>query len=120
LAEAGASVVLPLERLMLVRGAVMSSVLGRIGHTDAARAATARLQTKLGAAVAMLLLLAAFAYFYFRSIAANDAVERLAGEKEVLLGVSRGRGQNRCSDQLAQPSGADCRPRGRDLGLSGG
>jgi diguanylate cyclase (GGDEF)-like protein len=90
LAGAGASVVLPLERLMLVPGVAMTSVLGTIGHTDAARAATARLQTKLEAAVAMLLLLAAFAYFYFRSIVANDAVERLAGEKEVLLGVSCG------------------------------
>ena len=38
----------------------------------------------------MLLLLAAFAYFYFRSLAANDAVKRLAREKEILLGVSRG------------------------------
>jgi hypothetical protein len=64
LAGAGASVVLPLERLMLVPGVAMTSVLGTIGHTDAARAATARLQTKLEAAVAMLLLLAAFAYFY--------------------------------------------------------
>jgi len=90
LTAAGASVVLPLERLMLARGVAMTGVLSTIGHTDAARAATARLQTKLEAAVAMLLLLAAFAYFYFRSIAANDAVERLAGEKEVLLGVSRG------------------------------
>jgi diguanylate cyclase (GGDEF)-like protein len=90
LAGAGASVVLPLERLMLVRGVAMTSVLRTISHTDAARAAIARLQTKLGAAVAMLLLLAAFAYFYFRSIAATDAVEALAGEKELLLAVSRG------------------------------
>jgi diguanylate cyclase (GGDEF)-like protein len=90
LAGAGASVVLPLERSMLARGVALTGVLGTISHTDAARAATARLQTKIEAAVAMLLLLGAFGYFYFRSVAANDAVERLAGEKEVLLGVSRG------------------------------
>jgi diguanylate cyclase (GGDEF)-like protein len=90
LAGAGASVVLPLERSMLVRGVALTGVLDTISHTDAARAATARVQTKIEAAVAMLLLLGAFGYFYFRSVAANDAVERLVGEKEVLLGVSRG------------------------------
>jgi diguanylate cyclase (GGDEF)-like protein len=90
LAGAGASVVLPLERLMLVRGGALTGVLATISRTDQARGATDRLQTKLEAAVAMLLLLAGFAYFYFRSVAANDAVERLAGENEALLGVSRG------------------------------
>jgi HD-GYP domain-containing protein (c-di-GMP phosphodiesterase class II) len=43
----------------------------------------------LGAAGAMLLLLAAFGYFYFRSVAAHQAVERLAGDKQALLGISR-------------------------------
>jgi diguanylate cyclase (GGDEF)-like protein len=90
LAGAGASVVLPLEREMLVRGAALTGVLSTISRTDAARAATARLQTKVGAAVAMLLLLAAFSYFYFRSVAASDAVRRLAGDKETMLAVSRG------------------------------
>jgi len=39
-----------------VRAVAMSGALGTIGHTDAARAATARLQTKLEPAIAMLLL----------------------------------------------------------------
>jgi diguanylate cyclase (GGDEF)-like protein len=90
LTAAGAAVVLPLDRQMLVSGDALKTVLNTIGRIDAARAATARKQTKLGAAIAMLLLLAAFAYFYFRSVAAHEAVERLAGEKEALLGVSRG------------------------------
>jgi diguanylate cyclase (GGDEF)-like protein len=90
LAGAGAAVVLPLERLMLVRGLAVSGALGEIARTDQAGEATARTQTKLEAAIAMLLLLAAFGFFYFRSVAANDAVERLVGEKEALLGVSRG------------------------------
>jgi diguanylate cyclase (GGDEF)-like protein len=89
LAAAGAAVVLPLERLMLVRGRAMTDALNSIARTDAASGATARTQTKLEAAGAMLLLLLAFAYFYFRSVAANEVVVRLAGEKEALLGVSR-------------------------------
>jgi diguanylate cyclase (GGDEF)-like protein len=75
---------------MSTRGLALTGVLTAISRVDAARAARARTQTKLEAAVAMLLLLAAFAYFYFRSVAAHEAVERLAGEKEALLGVSRG------------------------------
>jgi diguanylate cyclase (GGDEF)-like protein len=90
LAASGATVELPLDRLMGVRGVALMGVLTEISRVDAARAATARTQTKLGAAAAMLLLLAAFAYFYFRSVAAHEAVERLAGENEALLGVSRG------------------------------
>jgi two-component system cell cycle response regulator len=38
----------------------------------------------------MLLLLAAFAYFYFRSVAAHESVEDLAGKNAALLRVSRG------------------------------
>jgi diguanylate cyclase (GGDEF)-like protein len=37
----------------------------------------------------MLLLLLAFAFFYFRSVAAREVVERLASENESLLGLSR-------------------------------
>ena len=74
----------------VVRSAALTSDLGVISRVDAARAATARTQTKLGAAIAMLLLLAAFAYFYWRSVAAHESVKRLASEKEALLGVSRG------------------------------
>ena len=90
LAAAGIPAVLQLERLIVVRGAALTGDLNAIGRVDAARAATARTQTKLGAAIAMLLLLAAFAYFYFRSVAAHESVQRLAGENEALLGISRG------------------------------
>jgi diguanylate cyclase (GGDEF)-like protein len=89
LAAAGASVELPLSRQMVARGNALTGVLGAISRVDAARAATARTQTKLGAAIAMLLLMTAFGYFYFRSVAAHEAVKRLVGEKEALLGISR-------------------------------
>jgi diguanylate cyclase (GGDEF)-like protein len=78
-----------LQVRLVGRSAVLSGVLAKIGRTDAARADSARTQTKFGAAGAMLLLLLAFACFYFRSVAAREAVERLAGENEALLGVSR-------------------------------
>jgi diguanylate cyclase (GGDEF)-like protein len=88
LAGAGSSVARLQARLVLDSMA-LSGVLTKVGRRDAARAAGARTQTKFGAAGAMLLLLVAFAYFYFRSVAAREAVERLAGENEALLGVSR-------------------------------
>jgi diguanylate cyclase (GGDEF)-like protein len=78
-----------LQAHLVVRSAALAGVLAKIGRTDIARADSARVQTKFGAAGAMLLLLLAFAYFYFRSVAARAAVERLAGENEALLGVSR-------------------------------
>jgi diguanylate cyclase (GGDEF)-like protein len=87
--SAGGATVPKLQELLTVRSAALSSVLGKISATDSARAADARIQTKLGAAGAMLLLLAAFAFFYFRSIAAREAVERLVSANETLLGVSR-------------------------------
>ncbi|MHB8691043.1 MAG: HD domain-containing phosphohydrolase [Solirubrobacteraceae bacterium] len=90
LSAGGAAVELPLSNLMNVRGVALTGVLSAISRTDAARAVNSRTDTKLEAAIAMLLLLAAFAYFYLRSVAAHEAVERLAGEKEALLGVSRG------------------------------
>jgi diguanylate cyclase (GGDEF)-like protein len=90
LTAAGASRVLSLDLLMQGRATAVSKTLDAIGERDAARAADARIQTKLGAGAAMLLLLAAFAYFYYRSLAARQAVERLVVEKETLLGVSRG------------------------------
>jgi diguanylate cyclase (GGDEF)-like protein len=90
LASAGATRVLSVDRQMQVRATAVSRALNTIADRDAARAAAARLQTKLGAGAVMLLLLAAFAYFYYRSLAARQAVERLVGEKEALLGVSRG------------------------------
>jgi diguanylate cyclase (GGDEF)-like protein len=78
-----------LQGSLIARSATLSGVLDKISQTDAAGAADSRVQTKLGAAAAMLLLLLAFAYFYLRTAAAREAVERLAREKEVLLGVSR-------------------------------
>jgi HD-GYP domain-containing protein (c-di-GMP phosphodiesterase class II) len=88
LVVAGPSVVFPLQRLMLARGHTATDALNTISHTDAARAATARTQMELGAAVAMLLLMAAFAFVYLRSTAAYEAVGRLVREKDALLGPS--------------------------------
>jgi diguanylate cyclase (GGDEF)-like protein len=87
---AGAGIrVLRLHRLLFMRAAALTGVLDQIGRADAARAGAARAQTKFGATAAMLLLLVAFAYFFFRSAAAREVVERLAREKELLLGESR-------------------------------
>jgi diguanylate cyclase (GGDEF)-like protein len=70
-----------LDGLLIVRAAAISGLLAKIGRMDAARAKAARARIKFGVPGAMLLLLAAFAYFYFRSVAAREAVERLAREK---------------------------------------
>jgi two-component system cell cycle response regulator len=79
---AGAGARVPkLSGLLSARSAVLSGVLSKISLTNATRAERARAQAKFGAAGAMLLLLAAFAFFYFRSVAAREAVERLAREK---------------------------------------
>jgi diguanylate cyclase (GGDEF)-like protein len=88
LAAAGARVP-ELQGLMSARASKLSVVLAKIAATDATRAGRARTQASLGTAGAMLLLLAAFAFFYLRSGSARAAVERLAREKEALLGVSR-------------------------------
>ena len=82
---AAGSRVRKLQGLLSVRSAVLAGVVGKISRTDAARAARAETQVKLGAVGAMLLLVA-FAYFYFRSVAAREAVERRAREKEAVLG----------------------------------
>jgi diguanylate cyclase (GGDEF)-like protein len=78
-----------LQKLLTARSVALAGVLNDISQADAGRASAARAQTKLGATAAMLLLLAAFAYFYFRSAAAHDVVERLARENESLLGESQ-------------------------------
>jgi diguanylate cyclase (GGDEF)-like protein len=88
LAGAGARVP-KLQEQLTVRSATLTHVLYEISRADAGRAASVRTQIKVGAAAAMLLLLMAFAFFYFRSASAQDAVERLAREKEALLGESR-------------------------------
>jgi two-component system cell cycle response regulator len=88
---AGAGTAVPkLQRSLTARSAALAIVLAQISRADATRASDARTEAKVGTATAMLLLMAAFAYFYFRSVAAHQAVERLAGEKEALLRVSRG------------------------------
>ncbi len=81
--------VLTLQKTLLARVAVLSRVLDKLSRRHAANAERARTQAKLGVATAMLLLLAAFAYFYLRSVAARSAVQRMAGEKEALLGESQ-------------------------------
>jgi diguanylate cyclase (GGDEF)-like protein len=78
-----------LQGAMSARAEALSVVLAKIARADATRASRARTQASLGAAGALLLLLAAFAFLYFRSDAARAAVERLARENEALLGVSR-------------------------------
>jgi diguanylate cyclase (GGDEF)-like protein len=86
---AGGLEVLALQKVLLARVAVLSGVLVELSRADAANAEHARSKAKLGVAIAMLSLLAAFAYFYLRSVAARAAVERLAREKEALLGESQ-------------------------------
>jgi diguanylate cyclase (GGDEF)-like protein len=66
-----------------VQAGAVSDVLAKMSATDATDAWRARTQAKFGAAGAMLLLLLAFACFYFRSVAARVIVERLANEKGV-------------------------------------
>ena len=86
---AGGSRVTKMQGSMVVHAKALSGVLAKIGLADAARAASARIQTKLGAAAAMLVLLIAFVFFYLRSSSAREAVQRLAHEREALLSLSR-------------------------------
>jgi diguanylate cyclase (GGDEF)-like protein len=79
---AGGKKVASVQRLLAGRLDSLSVVLSRLALHDSAVAQTARTQADLGAAAAMLLLLAVFGYFYFRS-------GRLARENNELLGVSR-------------------------------
>jgi two-component system cell cycle response regulator len=60
----------------------VSASLKQLDRADAASAQRARRQAETGTIVAMLLLLAVFGYFYFRS-------QRLTRENENLLGLSR-------------------------------
>jgi diguanylate cyclase (GGDEF)-like protein len=79
---AGGKKVAAAQRLLADRLEGISVVLGRFSLHDAAVARTARNQAESGAAAAMLLLLAVFGYFYFRS-------GQLARENNELLGLSR-------------------------------
>jgi len=90
-----------LQGLLVARSVALTSVLDQIGRADATRAARARAQTELGATAAMSLLLLAFTFFYFRSAQAREAVERLVGEKESLLGVSQNEARTDALTNLA-------------------
>jgi diguanylate cyclase (GGDEF)-like protein len=79
--SAAGVLVLKFDVVMAARSRALSAVLDKISLADAAGAARANTQAKVGAAGAMLLLLAAFGYFYFRSVTAREVVERLAREK---------------------------------------
>jgi two-component system cell cycle response regulator len=82
LAGAGVAKVAPAQAQLARRMSAVSTVLGQLDRGDAAGAKRSHNQADAGTAIAMLLLLAAFAFFYFRS-------ERLARENENLLGLSR-------------------------------
>jgi signal transduction histidine kinase/ActR/RegA family two-component response regulator len=78
-----------LQHSLTNRSGVLARVLNEISKKDADRAEQAGSQAKLGAAGTILMLLIAFAYFYFRSVSAGATVERLAQEKHVLLSAGR-------------------------------
>ncbi len=82
--------ILSLEELSIVDAGALSRAIARIGAADADRANDAQVQTVVGAAAGLLLLMTAFAFFYLRSLAAREAVERLARDREALLGVTVG------------------------------
>jgi diguanylate cyclase (GGDEF)-like protein len=81
--------VLVVDRDLLTESDALSAAFGKISQTDGARASTARTDAQIGSALAMLLLLAAFAWFYVRSAAARKTVEGLARQNQTLLGASR-------------------------------
>jgi len=82
LASNPATTIATAETDLVVRMRGVTAVLMQLDHLDAARAQDARRQAEAGTAVAMMLLLAVFGYFYLRS-------ERLGRENEELLGLSR-------------------------------
>jgi diguanylate cyclase (GGDEF)-like protein len=84
-----ASRVPTLQRDLTVRSDALSKVLIDIRGRDAARAELARKQIEFGTAGSLLLLLVAFAFFYFRAVIARVVVERLVAQNEALLEVSR-------------------------------
>jgi diguanylate cyclase (GGDEF)-like protein len=82
--------ILSLEELSIVDAGALSQAIERIGAADADRAHDAQIQTVVGSAAGLLLLTGAFALFYLRSVAAREAVERLARDREALLGITVG------------------------------
>jgi diguanylate cyclase (GGDEF)-like protein len=78
-----------LQGRLTARSRELATVLAKVENRDASSAEHARLQAKLGVAAAMVLLVIAFLYFYFRAIITHEAVERLALENKGLLDISR-------------------------------
>jgi signal transduction histidine kinase/ActR/RegA family two-component response regulator len=72
---AGGRILAAFEGPLLRHAVALIGVLHEISGDDATRAATARERAEFGSTLAMLLLLVAFAFFYFRSTAARAAVE---------------------------------------------
>jgi diguanylate cyclase (GGDEF)-like protein len=66
-----------------------AGLLDAAGRDYGSRAARAQTRATVGSAGAILLLLAAFAFFYRRSVRARANAERLAEENERLLATSR-------------------------------
>ena len=64
-------------------------LLNAASRTYAARAASAQAKVTDGSIAAIMVLLAAFAFFFLRSSAAHTTAERLARENERLLAASR-------------------------------
>jgi signal transduction histidine kinase/ActR/RegA family two-component response regulator len=69
--------------------AALSSVLGQIARADARASSDAYRAARYGAALMLLVLFAAFAYFYRRATVARESVARLAREKQAVLEASR-------------------------------
>jgi signal transduction histidine kinase/ActR/RegA family two-component response regulator len=82
-----------LQERLTSGSAQLSRLLTSVAAVDGRRATTARAWAQYGAAGAMVLLLVALAAFYFRALAARDAVERLARENEAVLERSRDEAQ---------------------------
>lgn len=82
LAKAGAKNIAAAQGELTRQLGTVSAALNQLDRADAASAQRAKRQAETGTVVAMLLLLAVFGYFYFRS-------QRLTRENEALLGLSR-------------------------------
>ena len=82
LAKAGAKNIAAAQGELTHQLGAVSTSLKQLDRADAARANSARRQAEAGTIVTMLLLLAVFGYFYFRS-------QHLTRENEDLLGLSR-------------------------------
>jgi diguanylate cyclase (GGDEF)-like protein len=82
LAKAGAKNIAAAQGELTRQLGAVSASLKQLDRADAARANRARRQAEAGTIVTMLLLLAVFGYFYFRS-------QHLTRENEDLLGLSR-------------------------------